>query len=275
MKSGGDVNPRERARLMYLRSGCKKSLQIISEEIGVSLNTVKSWKRRDKWDEDPKAVPKVADATAPATADAPENATPGAPKPKRKRGGQPGNKNAVHNQGGGQIGNQNAVTTGEYAQLLFSDLSDDERRLMESVPECTVDLMRRDLALLCVREKRMLARIDGLVKNAKADMMYNEITTFDSTVTRGKGKETTSSRTTSITPVIDRIGDIEEALTRVRREKQRIINALNDYELKQAKNQGSGNAGLGADFMGYDQLFSHPVPVRAFEDVEDEGGEGE
>lgn len=271
MKSGGDVNPRERARLMYLRSGCKKSLQTISEEIGVSLNTVKSWKRRDKWDEDPKAVPKVAPATAPATADAPENA----PKSKRKKGGQPGNKNAVHNQGGGPMGNQNAVTTGEYARLLFSDLSDDERRLMESVPECTVDLMRRDLALLCVREKRMLARIDGLVKNAKADMMYNEITTFDSTVTRGKGKETTSSRTTSITPVIDRIGDIEEALTRVRREKQRIINALNDYELKQARNQGSGSAGLGADFMGYDQLFSHPVPVRAFEDVESEEGEGE
>lgn len=41
---------------------------------------------------------------------------------KRKRGGQPGNKNAVGNRGGAPFGNQNAVTHGGYrkAHLAFA-----------------------------------------------------------------------------------------------------------------------------------------------------------
>ena len=35
MKSEEAVNPRERARLMYLRSGKKKSLPMIARELGV------------------------------------------------------------------------------------------------------------------------------------------------------------------------------------------------------------------------------------------------
>ena len=260
MKSGGDVNPRDRAKLMYLRSGCKKSLQIISREIGVSLNTVKSWKRRDRWDEDAKAVPKGAHAPEVAPATAPEVAP-------KKRGGQPGNRNAVHNAGGAPLGNQNALTTGEYARLLFTDLSEEERALMASVPECTLDLMRHDLALLCVREKRMLARIQALSANAKGDMMYNEIRKHQSRRTKHKNVETEESTDTSITPVIDRIGDIEEALTRVRREKQRLINAISAYELEAAK-AGSGDAAF-ADLRGYDQLFAAPVPVRTIDDLEE------
>ena len=36
---------------------------------------------------------------------------------KRKRGGQPGNKNAVGNKGGAPIGNQNARKAGIYSRL--------------------------------------------------------------------------------------------------------------------------------------------------------------
>ena len=46
MKSGGEGNSRERAKIIYLRSGRKKSLQQIAKEIGASYDTVKSWKRR-------------------------------------------------------------------------------------------------------------------------------------------------------------------------------------------------------------------------------------
>ena len=231
MKSGGEPTNRERARLIYLRSGCKKSLPTIAKEIGVSYDTVKSWKRRDKWDEDPKAVSHGAHAPAPAPEDAPKNA----PAPKRKRGGQPGNRNAVGNSGGGPPGNQNAVTTGEYARLLMSDLSDDERALIASIPECTIDLMRHDLALLCVREKRMLGRIARLQESAENDMIYSEITNHHSDHVKNGNTDTTDTTDTTIAPVIDRIGDIEESLTRVRREKQRIIAAINDYEIKHSK----------------------------------------
>ena len=230
MKSGNEPTNRDRARLIYLRSGCKKSLQQIAKEIGVSYDTVKSWKRRDKW-----GSASAAESGANPPAPAPENAPDNAPKPQRKRGGQPGNKNAVMNRGGPPIGSQNAMTTGEYARLLFSDLSDDERVLIASIPEGTIDLMRHDLALLCVREKRMLARIAAIQRDSENGMIYTEITSHNSTNTRSGSETTTTSTDTTIAPAIDRIGNIEEALTRVRREKQRILSAINEYELKQAQ----------------------------------------
>ena len=210
MKSGGESANRERARIIYLRSGCKKSLQQISREIGVSYDTVKSWKRRDKWDESPKAVQgakKGADAPENAPGSAPKNAPESAPEKKRKRGGQPGNKNALFNSSGGPIGNQKAVTTGEYASILFSDMTDEERALISSIPECTVDLMRNDLALLCVREKRMLARIASLQSSSENGMIYSEITNHNSTNTKQGAQSITETTDTTIAPAIDRIGD--------------------------------------------------------------------
>ena len=275
MKSGGEPSNRERARLIYLRSGCKKSLPTIAKEIGVSYDTVKSWKRRDKWDEDPKAVSHGAPAPAPAPEDAPENA----PAPKRKRGGQPGNRNAVGNSGGGPPGNQNAVTTGEYASILFSDMTDEERALISSIPECTVDLMRNDLALLCVREKRMLARIASLQSSAENGMIYSAITNRHSTNTRSGAQTDTETTDTTVAPAIDRIGDIEEALTRLRREKQRIINALNDYEEKRSKNAqnnpfyaSSAIEESNRRMMTFADLLNHPAQSRDLSELEGQSG---
>lgn len=186
------MTKREQARSIYLQSGC--TLQLIAEKIGVSASTVRSWKRRDKWDAQ-----------------------------KRKRGAQPGNKNALYAR---REGNQNAVTTGEYARISFSDLSDDEHALLAAIPTSTDDLMRCDLALLCVREKRMLARIAQLQRSVD---MYSNITSTHTTRTRSGTTDTTA---TTVAPAIDRIRDIEEALTRVQREKQRIITALNELEIK-------------------------------------------
>ena len=117
----------------------------------------------------------------------------------------------------------------------MSDLSDDERALIASIPECTIDLMRHDLALLCVREKRMLGRIARLQESAENDMIYSEITNHHSDHVKNGNTDTTDTTDTTIAPVIDRIGDIEESLTRVRREKQRIIAAINDYEIKNSQ----------------------------------------
>ncbi|KGX88013.1 phage terminase small subunit [Pontibacillus litoralis] len=71
----------------------------IADKYGVSINTVKSWKRRHGWERNK-----------------------GAPKEKSvhtKRGGQPGNKNAVGNSGGAAPkGNSNAVKHGLFAKYL-------------------------------------------------------------------------------------------------------------------------------------------------------------
>lgn len=238
MKSGGEPTNRDRARLIYLRSGCKKSLQKISDELDVPLATVKTWKRRDRWDDDERAAIKENADSAICESESQnesgnesENGTP----PKRKRGGQPGNRHAVGNRGGAPAGNHNAFKTGEYARLLFSDMTDEERALIASIPDGTVDLMRRDLALLCVREKRMLEIIIRLKAQSQNDMVYSEVTSHHSVHTRSGHQDTTDTTDTTITPAIDRIHDFEESLTRLRREKQRIINSINDYDLNKSR----------------------------------------
>lgn len=68
---------RDAAREAYLsrrRDGEKVNLQRLAEELGVKYDTLRRWKSADKWDE-------------------------AQPPPKRARGGQTKNKNAVGNTG--------------------------------------------------------------------------------------------------------------------------------------------------------------------------------
>ncbi|WP_200411961.1 phage terminase small subunit [Virgibacillus salexigens] len=76
----------------------------IAEKHGVSINTVKSWKRRHGWERNK-----------------------GAPKEKSvhtKKGGQPGNKNALGNKGGAPQNNNNALTHGLFAKYLPEETLD-------------------------------------------------------------------------------------------------------------------------------------------------------
>ena len=86
----------------------------IAKKYGVTINTVKSWKTRYKWSKDKKKgvhtkVKKVC----------------------TQKGGQPGNTNAVGNNGGAPPGNKNAEKYGFFSKYLpqetreiFSAISD-------------------------------------------------------------------------------------------------------------------------------------------------------
>ncbi|PAD67017.1 hypothetical protein CHH83_20840 [Bacillus sp. 7586-K] len=86
----------------------------IAEKYEVSLNTVKSWKKRYGWNRDR-----------------------GAPKEKsvhtKKRGAPKGNINAKGNEGGAPKGNQNAVTHGFFSKFLPPETLE----IMESMQERT------------------------------------------------------------------------------------------------------------------------------------------
>ena len=130
----------KQARDLFLEG--KKMIEI-SELLKIPEGTIRSWKNRYDWD----------------------NAT----LQKRKRnvakrkGGQPGNKNALG--AGAPEKNKNAVTTGEFETLLFDCLDPEEQRLVQVVPEDKQKLLMQEIQLLTVRERRMLKRIE-LLRNA-------------------------------------------------------------------------------------------------------------
>ncbi|MCY8251311.1 phage terminase small subunit [Bacillus inaquosorum] len=87
----------------------------LAEKYGVSVNTIKSWKQRHGWER-----------------------KKGAPSEKSvhtKKGGQPGNKNALGNRGGGApAGNQNAVTHGFFSKFLPKDTLSIMKEIQERSP---------------------------------------------------------------------------------------------------------------------------------------------
>ena len=187
------------AKEMFLAG---KKLTEIAEALGVPEGTVRSWKNRYGWD---------------------SNANATLQKPKRnvakKRGGQPGNKNAVGHGGTGPPGNKNAVTTGEFETLLFDCLDPEERRLADAVPADKEQLLLQEIRLLTVREYRMIHRIEDLRQ-------------IDFTVVKKKlGAEFSIEEQATL----GQIQSIEDALTRVQGQKQRAIEALHKFGFDDAR----------------------------------------
>lgn len=140
---------RDAAREAYLsrrRDGEEINLQRLAEELGVKYDTLRRWKSADKWDE-------------------------AQPPPKRTRGGQPKNKNAVSNTGGAPPRNQNARTHGGYAAVFFDQLTDDELFIMEKTPKSAVEALQEELGLLKVQEKRILDQII-LLEDSDPEELY-------------------------------------------------------------------------------------------------------
>lgn len=93
---------RQRAETDYM-SGMK--YKEIAEKYSVTINTVKSWKTRYQWSRgDKKSVHTKKNKVC--------------TQKQRKRGGQPGNKNAVGHGGTGPPGNKNAEKYGFFSKYL-------------------------------------------------------------------------------------------------------------------------------------------------------------
>ncbi|KMN94580.1 hypothetical protein VL08_13130 [Bacillus subtilis] len=84
----------------------------LAEKYGVSVNTIKSWKQRHGWER--------------------KKGAPISESVHTKKGGQPGNKNAIGNKGGAApAGNQNAVTHGFFSKFL----PEETLEIMEEIQE--------------------------------------------------------------------------------------------------------------------------------------------
>ncbi len=200
------------AKEMFLAG---KKLIEIAETLGVPEGTVRCWKNRYGWGN--AALQKDKCNVA------------------KKRGGQPGNKNAVGHGGTGPPGNKNAVTTGEFETLLFDCLDLDERRLANAVPADKEQLLLQEIRLLTVREHRMLKRIDDL---QKSEEYFNngELAEGMTMVSRKQGFD--KGKLTDLKDFQGKLGqiqNIEDALTRVQARKQRAVEALHKFGFEDAR----------------------------------------
>ena len=190
----------EEARKIYA-SGAK--LIEVSQKLGIPEGTIRSWKNRYKWD----------DATLQK------------------------NKRNVAKKKGGQPGNKNAVRTGEFETLFFDTLEPEERTLAEMIQPNKEQLLLREIQLLAVRERRMLKRIQSLRElevqtGSEEDSVPcgMSVTEYASGIEKGKQTELRKYE-----GILGQIQAIEDALTRVQARQQKAIEMLHKFGYDDAK----------------------------------------
>lgn len=194
----------EKAKEMFLK-GLK--LVEIASQLNLPEGTVRRWKSTHKWDS--------------------ERSDKKSERSERKKGGQPGNKNAAGHGGTGPPGNKNAVKTGEFETLFFDTLNQEEKELLNAIPCDKEQLLLQEIQLLTIRERRMLKRIELLKESDEfADDTIAGMSVVKYTSGTEKGKKTELKEYQGI---LGQIQTIEDALTRVQARRQRAIEALHKF----------------------------------------------
>ena len=197
---------RDKAFEIYKESNGNIANREIAKILDISEKTISGWKVKDKWNDQLNGVLQKEIRST--------------PKEKRKKGGQPGNKNAT-----GPPGNKNAVTTGEFETIFFDTLEKDELELVDNTPFEKMKLLKQEIQLLTVRERIMLKRIDDLKKSKEVVIDTETLgTQGDSEVSLVNYEST-----------LNKIQNIEEALTRVQDKKQKAIDSLHKFEMDEQK----------------------------------------
>ena len=197
---------RDKAFEIYKESNGNIANREIAKILDISEKTISGWKVKDKWNDQLNGVLQKEIRST--------------PKEKRKKGGQPGNKNAT-----GPPGNKHAVTTGEFENIFFDTLEKDELNLIKSIDIEKRKLLEQEIQLLTVRERRMLKRIDDLKKSKEVVI---------DTETHGTQGDSEVSLV-NYESKLNKIQNIEEALTRVQDKKQKAIDTLHKFEMDEQK----------------------------------------
>lgn len=238
------MDKKEQAKKMY-EDGWK--YKDISEKLSVPLNTLKSWRKRFKWQR----------------GGAPKEVQPS------NRGAPLGNKNAKGNKGNSRasppVGNKNALKTGEYETIFADLLSDEEKEIYSIMSDDPFFVLSEEIRLLKVRQFRMMKRVEEAEKGLNQEEVerlqqlrnVKEPTVIGDRVVQIKREVLKDVQITRKTfRKIDDILNIENALTRVSTQLTKAIKQLNELslaghraELMQAQiakiNSSMDNGGMG------------------------------
>jgi uncharacterized protein YjcR len=151
-KGGGEpvARPRHPMREVvmkkWIESGGKIKTKELAEEAGVPESSIRKWKSQDDWK---------------------------AELGKKKRGGQPGNKNATGH--GAPLRNKNAETHGAYSTVHLDDLPPEERMYIESITLDTRENMLRELQLLIAKESDLRKKIKALEQEEESTLHTDKV----------------------------------------------------------------------------------------------------
>lgn len=230
----------------------------IAKKLGVSDGTVRSWKNRYGWgDKSKKNKCNVAK----------KNNKKSATLQKKKRGGQPGNKNSKGvSKGKGNpkpVPPPNMTKHGGYVPVFMDALDEDEQKLVEAIPEDTELQLMEQIQLFSIRERRILKAINKY-REQKGDVAVADVTRFeDKRAFKDKEEEAEYDRRrekkikkgdvlpgmpysiqthTSNKDMI--IARLEQELSTVQSKKTKAIEALSKYRLEKEKlnSESVGNA---------------------------------
>lgn len=232
---------RDKAFKLYIKSGKTMKNSEIASKLGVSASLVAKWKSQDKWDSDELPNEKVKSKKSSKSSG-------------NKKGGQKGNKNAVGNDGGAPLGSQNALKHGGYSAVYWDTLDEDEKSIIEDMPQDEETLLIDQIKLYTVRERRILLAIQK-VQNAKGDQVLDSVSSQE---TKRRFRDTTQkeqynqmieekiasgerlpgdaytiyTNTDNKQNVISRL---EDELTRVQRAKNQAIDSLAKLNIEKQK----------------------------------------
>lgn len=229
------------------RNGAKP--KELSEKTGISVNTIKSWIKRDK-------AKKTEDKVGAPGKDK------GAPA-KGKKGAPVGNKNAEG--AGAPGGNQNALKHGGYAAVYWSALSDEEKEMIADAPTDEEALLIEQIQLFSVRERRLMLAIKKYTE-AKGGQYISGVISFEDKrkfssqeeeqlykdIVQKKVKKEERlpgqkhSIQTSTGATIDLITRLEKELTSVQSKKTKAIDSLIRLRLE---NRKLNDAGKGTELV--------------------------
>ena len=211
---------RDKAFELWLESGKSRTLKEIAQELGVSESQVRKWKNLDKWDE-AQALPNVTKSIGNA-AESKGNVTIEEKTPKRKRGGQKGNKNRYEH---GLYANptMDMIPRQEQERLQRMDFADEESIIID------------EIILLTSRERQLLESIQRY-QDQKNGLSLDGVTRR---VVENEGARDSRSKqvetTTRTRDVFDVIQKLQAELTKVQKEKRQYLSELRILRAQKAQ----------------------------------------
>lgn len=125
---------RDKAFLMWEKSGRTIPLVEIAQKLNLAPSLIRKWKHEDAWEA----------------------------RPRRKRGGQPGNTNAVGNQGGAPPGNKNAWKNGMYESMWMSQIAIEHKLKLMKTETDPRKILENEIYLYEYREFKLMEYINKI-----------------------------------------------------------------------------------------------------------------